>query len=480
MSPGIRSYLLGTQSDERLVGLVRGGSELAFEALVHRYRRPLLRYCRRLCGSEARAEEALQQALMNVWVALRRGTEVRDVQAWFYRIAHNAAINSMRGERTVLAEAAPDDLGGHRVAALTPAVGVSSLDDVLAVRDAFAGMAALPQMQREVMVRTAVGGHSHEEVASALGISDGAVRGLLHRARCTLRAGLTAVTPMPLLTWAAGGPSPVAGERIAELAAGGGAAGLSGIAAKGGVLALTAGMAVAGSVIAGHHGLPTHHHATSTNAQGQVSSTAAGELLGTAADSAMPSGSREGGGGGGMWALAGADRGSRSLRGRDGGGTNDRLAEDGNRDGGPSDDRSPTRISGEGISSSGDREGASRDGDSSSTSSDGSSSDGSSSQFGSSSSAGGGSSLDGAGSSSDGKQSSSGGSLELQSSDGKSGSPEPESRLQGSSAGGGTLMQSGTSGGSGSGDSSSGSTDGGALKDGSSSATTTTTSTSGG
>jgi RNA polymerase sigma factor (sigma-70 family) len=439
MSPGIRSYLLGTQSDDRLVGLVRGGSEPAFEALVHRYRRPLLRYCRQLCGSEARAEEALQQALMNVWVALRRGTEVRDVHAWLYRIAHNAAMSSMRGERMVLADAAPDDRGGRRVAALTPAVGVSSLDDVLAVRDAFAGIAALPQMQREVMVRTAVGGDSHEQVASALGISDGAVRGLLHRARCTLRAGLTAVTPTPLLTWASGGPSPVAAERIAELAAGGGAAGLSGIAAKGGVLAVTAGMAVAGSVIAGHHGRPARHRAPPTSARGQLSATAAGGLRGAAADSAVAGGSREGGAGHGMRALAGADRGSRSLRGRDGDGTNDRLAEGGNRDGGSSDDRSPSRVSGEGTSSSGAREGVSGDGGSSSTSSNGSIT-----QAGSSSSDGGGVSSDPSGLSSDGKQSSgSGGSLASPSSDGKSGSLQPESQLQGSgSDGGGGSLES--------------------------------------
>ncbi len=424
MSPGIRSYLLGTQSDDRLVGLVRGGSEPAFEALVHRYRRPLLRYCRRLCGSEARAEEALQQALMNVWVALRRGAEVRDVRAWLYRIAHNAAVNSMRGERTVLAEAPPDDLGARRVAALRPAVGVSSLDDVLAVRDAFAGIAALPQMQREVMVRTAVGGHSHEQVASALGISDGAVRGLLHRARCTLRAGMTAVTPAPLLTWAARGSSPGAGERIAELAAGGGAAGLGGIAAKGGVLAVTAGMAVAGSVIAGHRGHAARQHGPSSGARGQLFSAAASGLgAARVASSESTTGAGEGGGGAGhilrMLAGAGAARLPLSMPGRDGGGTGDRLAQGGGRDGGPSGDRSPSRTSGGGSSSSGDRQGISQDGGSSTSAGD------SSAQVSSSSSSDGG-----------GSQSADGGSLESQSSDGKSGSLEPESQLQMSSSDG--------------------------------------------
>jgi RNA polymerase sigma factor (sigma-70 family) len=252
MSPGIKSRLLATQSDERLVALVRAGQEPAFEALVHRYRKPLLRYCRRICLSEARAEEVLQQTLMNAWVALGRDCEVREVRAWLYRIAHNAALNAIRAERaTVAGTIAAGEIHGGQQAAAATAVGAADLDHVLALRDALAGMAELPQMQREVIVRTAVGGHSHTEVASALGITADAVRGLLYRARATLREGVTAVTPAPLLAWAArAGEAPMSrSERIAELAAGG-TAGLTGLAVKSAAVAITTGVAITGSVIA--------------------------------------------------------------------------------------------------------------------------------------------------------------------------------------------------------------------------------------
>jgi DNA-directed RNA polymerase specialized sigma24 family protein len=46
--------LLRTQSDERLVALAAAGHERAFEAIVERYRRTLLRHCRRYLP-EARA-----------------------------------------------------------------------------------------------------------------------------------------------------------------------------------------------------------------------------------------------------------------------------------------------------------------------------------------------------------------------------------------------------------------------------------------
>lgn len=209
---------------------------------MHRYRRPLLSYCRRLSIPEARVEDVLQQALLKIWIALRGGSEVRDLKAWMYRVVHNTAINSVRDavhDRERLADPT-----------LRLGVGQADLERGLVMREALAEVAALPDLQREVIVRTAVGGDSHEQVASDLGITDGAVRGLLYRARATLRTATTALTPPPLITWLAGradqgGPAP---ERLGELAAGGGAAGLGGLIVKGGVVAVTAGTLLTGAV----------------------------------------------------------------------------------------------------------------------------------------------------------------------------------------------------------------------------------------
>src|SRR5437879_980391 len=86
LSPRVPFRLLVVQSDERLVKLVRDGHERAFDALVHRYRRPLLRYCRSIGLSESRAEDVLQLAMLNAWLALTGGVEVRELKPWLYRI----------------------------------------------------------------------------------------------------------------------------------------------------------------------------------------------------------------------------------------------------------------------------------------------------------------------------------------------------------------------------------------------------------
>jgi hypothetical protein len=61
--------LLRLQSDARLVALARDGHAPAFAAIVDRYRGALVRYCARLLGSE-RAEDAVQQALLNAHIAM--------------------------------------------------------------------------------------------------------------------------------------------------------------------------------------------------------------------------------------------------------------------------------------------------------------------------------------------------------------------------------------------------------------------------
>ncbi|MEA2215817.1 MAG: hypothetical protein QOK19_1378, partial [Solirubrobacteraceae bacterium] len=217
MSPRRSTRLLAKQSDARLVELCRQGDERAFEAIVLRYRRELLSHCRRLGLCKARSEDALQQALLKAWLALRGGTDVRELHAWLQRITHNTALNLLRSSR----ESSAAELDSALVDAAH--VTDAALERTTALRDALSSVAALPAMQREALQLSAIQGRSHQEVASALGISHVAVRGLLYRARVTLRAGAAAVIPAPLAGWVTQSANRLsgAGSGIADSADGG-------------------------------------------------------------------------------------------------------------------------------------------------------------------------------------------------------------------------------------------------------------------
>jgi RNA polymerase sigma factor (sigma-70 family) len=232
------TVLLRTQSDARLVALARTGHDRAFEAIVERYRRPLLRACRRILP-EARAEDALQQALVAAWTGLRRGDEVLELRPWLYRIARNTALNQLR-------------MTGYDLEELVDTLGSSNdPEEEIArravVRETLAAVAALPERQRDALLRTAVQGRGQDEVARDLGLTDTAVRQLVHRARVSVRAAATAVVPLPAAVWLASAGAraePIAG-RIAELVTGAGTAGATVTLAKAGTIAVLAGGAIA-------------------------------------------------------------------------------------------------------------------------------------------------------------------------------------------------------------------------------------------
>jgi RNA polymerase sigma factor (sigma-70 family) len=232
MAPVLSIPLLRTQSDHRLVALAANGHDRAFEAIVERYRRPLERYLRRLL-SEPLAEDVLQATFVRAWQALRAGTDVRELRPWLYRIAHNQALNTLRAAGSAL----------PAVAAELPAISLESeFERREELRAALDGIEALPDRQRAALVAIAVADRPHADVARELGMSDGALRQLLLRARTTLRAAATALTPYPVMSWLAGSQEATA-ARVAEVAVGAGGAG---VALKAGVAALAAGAVVAG------------------------------------------------------------------------------------------------------------------------------------------------------------------------------------------------------------------------------------------
>ncbi len=289
MGSAIKTWLLGSQSDEKLLELARDRSQTAWQTLARRHHGLLLRHCRGLCLSEEMAQEVVRRALSEAWRGIEAGAQPRELRPWLHRIAHWIAVEELEitgllpgREGAAVASGTPGPQSG---AAMD---GAPTPDELLALRGALRAMT--PDRSREGIVVHGSNGNKAKVVAEdAFEFADSAVRGLLGRAR----KGISALTPPPLLAWvmgrAAEGGAP--GERMAELGAGGGAAGIAGLALKGGLAAITAGVAITGAVIAqskGTHGSPARHHA----AAAQATVVAAGTPASAAADAGVGRGVR--------------------------------------------------------------------------------------------------------------------------------------------------------------------------------------------
>lgn len=244
---------LRTQSDRRLVTLVRQGYEVAFEEIVRRYGRALGRYAAGIVGGNS--EDVTQDAFSKALLALRRNDAEIDLRPWLYRIVRNTALNDLRDRppaTVLLSEASGGGRGADEEA-----------EQRLETAELLKRLRALPESQRAAIVMREMEGLSHEEIATALGLSGGAARQAIYRARQALRDGLGMLLPLPLLKLLLAGAS-----GAAEATAGAGAGSAIGVGAVSAGAAGTGGalkLGVVAVVVAGTFGAGVVLHDASTH-----------------------------------------------------------------------------------------------------------------------------------------------------------------------------------------------------------------------
>src|SRR4051812_3501361 len=182
--------VLQLQSDARLVSLAREDAPGAFEAIVDRYRGPLVRHCTRLVGRD-HAEDVVQQAFMKTYVFLRDDDRELLLRPWLYRVSRNLALNTL--DRSDFGHDALEEEPEGRG---DPVVVLEQREDL---RRLVAGVRGLPERQREVLVARELEDREVDAIARDMAVSAPVVHQLLHRARATLRDAAGALVPLPAL-----------------------------------------------------------------------------------------------------------------------------------------------------------------------------------------------------------------------------------------------------------------------------------------
>jgi RNA polymerase sigma-70 factor (ECF subfamily) len=151
----------------------------AFDGLLARMRPKLHRYCARMVGSVIDAEDVVQEALVKAVEAFPTAA-IGNVEAWLFRIAHNAALDFLRQRKR------QQRLSGDADTAMI----ADPADEVNQRQAAAAGLRTfmrLPVAQRSPVILMDVLGYSLEEIGGILGSSIPAVKAALHRGRQRLR-----------------------------------------------------------------------------------------------------------------------------------------------------------------------------------------------------------------------------------------------------------------------------------------------------
>lgn len=184
------------ESERPLLERLRRGDEGAYEELVRAEASHLLAVARRFLRQEEDAQDAVQQAFLSAFRALPSFNGQCRLTTWLHRIVTNTALMKLR-TRSRKPETAIEDLlptfleDGHQANPMSDwAADAHDRLQRLEVRSQVrAAIDQLPEGYRTVLLLRDIEELDTEETARALGLSEGAVKTRLHRARQAL-AGL--------------------------------------------------------------------------------------------------------------------------------------------------------------------------------------------------------------------------------------------------------------------------------------------------
>ena len=166
------------------MALAASGDRRAFERLYRLHVSRVFSLCARLANDRTRADELTQDVFVRAWEKLHLFRGEAAFGTWLHRMTVNVVLNDRKSvgrQRTRF----DDDDEGDGIAAL-PARPHAPGDRM----DLEAAIARLPKGARQVFTLHDVEGYKHEEIAEMLGVTTGATKAQLHRARLLLRKAL--------------------------------------------------------------------------------------------------------------------------------------------------------------------------------------------------------------------------------------------------------------------------------------------------
>jgi RNA polymerase sigma-70 factor (ECF subfamily) len=173
------------------VALAAAGDRLAFERLYRRHAARVFTLCARMAGDRAHGEELTQDVFVRAWEKLHLFRGESSFSTWLHRLAVNVVLNDRKteGRRKARFEEEGEEDGGIDAFAGTGASAgpPAAPGDRM---DLEAAIAKLPPGARRVFLLHDVHGYTHEEIAASTGVTTGATKAQLHRARLLLREAL--------------------------------------------------------------------------------------------------------------------------------------------------------------------------------------------------------------------------------------------------------------------------------------------------
>lgn len=171
-------------NDAQLMARVGRGDKAAYSVLLSRHLQPLHGFAYRMLGDADEAEDAVQNAFVNIWVKAQSfDADKAKFSTWAYRIVMNQCLDAKRKRRLDPLPAGYDAVDEGANVELEAQESATAQQVQKAIK-------ALPERQHIALTLCHFEGQSNAEAAVILGVGVKALESLLSRARATLKETL--------------------------------------------------------------------------------------------------------------------------------------------------------------------------------------------------------------------------------------------------------------------------------------------------
>jgi RNA polymerase sigma-70 factor (ECF subfamily) len=171
-------------SDEALVALVARGDEDALAELYDRVGRIAYGLALRILRDERHAEDAVQEAFLQVWrSAATFRPERAKASTWVLTLVHRRAVDLVRREERRQADPLTDDSAAVAAAEQTDEAAWLRFER----ERVQSALRQLPDLQREALELSYYGGFSQSELAERLGVPLGTIKSRMFSGLARLR-----------------------------------------------------------------------------------------------------------------------------------------------------------------------------------------------------------------------------------------------------------------------------------------------------
>jgi RNA polymerase sigma-70 factor (ECF subfamily) len=160
---------------------IRGDRE-AFEMIIRTNSRALFAIAYSILQNREEAEDVVQDALVKAWKTRRRVRDPEKFPAWLATIARHRAHDLVRRRRTIpLPSETPEPI---------ETIETGAIDSIALDQQLHSALAALPELHRAALTLRYFEEMDYRSIENTLGLTNGALRGILGRALSSLRKQL--------------------------------------------------------------------------------------------------------------------------------------------------------------------------------------------------------------------------------------------------------------------------------------------------